>query len=155
MWQSKPMNDSVATGGAAASARPRTLKPHPLRAKLLAALELPHGARTRTRERTTALVAGARGRAGERPMLDSFLQEFGLAHEEGIALMSLAEALLRIPDDSTADLLIAEKRKLRRGWLRCRAGKQGSLSRSLDRRRRPVSLYIQRKRPQSDNRHIL
>jgi RHH-type proline utilization regulon transcriptional repressor/proline dehydrogenase/delta 1-pyrroline-5-carboxylate dehydrogenase len=77
--------------------------------RVLAALELSHGARTRARERATALVAGARARAGERPMLDSFLQEFGLANEEGIALMCLAEALLRIPDDTTADLLIAEK----------------------------------------------
>jgi RHH-type transcriptional regulator, proline utilization regulon repressor / proline dehydrogenase / delta 1-pyrroline-5-carboxylate dehydrogenase len=77
--------------------------------RVLAALELSHGARTRARERATALVAGARSRAAERPMLDSFLQEFGLANEEGIALMCLAEALLRIPDDTTADLLIAEK----------------------------------------------
>ena len=77
--------------------------------RVLAALELSHGARTRARERATALVAGARARAAERPMLDSFLQEFGLANEEGIALMCLAEALLRIPDDTTADLLIAEK----------------------------------------------
>src|SRR5580693_2624923 len=77
--------------------------------RVLASLELSHGARTRARERATSLVAGARSRAAERPMLDSFLQEFGLANEEGIALMCLAEALLRIPDDTTADLLIAEK----------------------------------------------
>ena len=41
--------------------------------------------------------------------LDSFLQEFGLSTREGIALMCLAEALLRIPDARTADLLIREK----------------------------------------------
>ncbi|MBM4192626.1 MAG: L-glutamate gamma-semialdehyde dehydrogenase [Gammaproteobacteria bacterium] len=56
-----------------------------------------------------ALVAGARCRADERPYLDEFLQEFGLSNQEGIALMCLAEALLRIPDDDTADRLIAEK----------------------------------------------
>ena len=56
-----------------------------------------------------ALVAGARARADERPYLDAFLQEFGLSNQEGIALMCLAEALLRIPDDDTADQLIAEK----------------------------------------------
>ncbi|MFM7396849.1 MAG: L-glutamate gamma-semialdehyde dehydrogenase [Gammaproteobacteria bacterium] len=56
-----------------------------------------------------ALVAGARRRADERPYLDAFLQEFGLSNQEGIALMCLAEALLRIPDDDTADRLIAEK----------------------------------------------
>ena len=55
------------------------------------------------------LVMGARARADERPYLDAFLQEFGLSNQEGIALMCLAEALLRIPDDETADRLIAEK----------------------------------------------
>jgi RHH-type transcriptional regulator, proline utilization regulon repressor / proline dehydrogenase / delta 1-pyrroline-5-carboxylate dehydrogenase len=56
-----------------------------------------------------ALVRGARARADERPYLDAFLAEFGLSNPEGIALMCLAEALLRIPDDDTADRLIAEK----------------------------------------------
>ena len=56
-----------------------------------------------------ALVAGARARADERPYLDAFLQEFGLTNPEGIALMCLAEALLRVPDEATADRLIAEK----------------------------------------------
>jgi RHH-type transcriptional regulator, proline utilization regulon repressor / proline dehydrogenase / delta 1-pyrroline-5-carboxylate dehydrogenase len=56
-----------------------------------------------------ALLRGVRSRAHERPFLDAFLQEFGLSNEEGIALMCLAEALLRIPDDANADLLIAEK----------------------------------------------
>ncbi|MBI3440474.1 MAG: bifunctional proline dehydrogenase/L-glutamate gamma-semialdehyde dehydrogenase PutA, partial [Proteobacteria bacterium] len=41
--------------------------------------------------------------------LDSFLQEFGLSTREGIALMCLAEALLRIPDAKTADKLIRDK----------------------------------------------
>jgi RHH-type proline utilization regulon transcriptional repressor/proline dehydrogenase/delta 1-pyrroline-5-carboxylate dehydrogenase len=56
-----------------------------------------------------ALVRAVRERAGERPYLDAFLQEFGLSSEEGVALMCLAEALLRIPDDDNADRLIAEK----------------------------------------------
>jgi RHH-type proline utilization regulon transcriptional repressor/proline dehydrogenase/delta 1-pyrroline-5-carboxylate dehydrogenase len=41
--------------------------------------------------------------------LDKFLQEFGLSTAEGIALMCLAEALLRIPDTSTADKMIRDK----------------------------------------------
>ena len=41
--------------------------------------------------------------------LDAFLQEFGLSNKEGIALMCLAESLLRVPDEETADRLIAEK----------------------------------------------
>ena len=41
--------------------------------------------------------------------LDAFLQEFGLSNREGVALMCLAEALLRIPDKKTINQLIAEK----------------------------------------------
>ena len=41
--------------------------------------------------------------------LDAFLLEFGLSNAEGVALMCLAEALLRVPDALTADRLIAEK----------------------------------------------
>jgi RHH-type proline utilization regulon transcriptional repressor/proline dehydrogenase/delta 1-pyrroline-5-carboxylate dehydrogenase len=72
-----------------------------------------------------ALVAGARARADERPYLDAFLQEFGLSNQEGIALMCLAEALLRIPDDATADRLIAEK--LAGGDWSSHAGRSDSL----------------------------
>ena len=72
-----------------------------------------------------ALVAGARARADERPYLDAFLHEFGLSNQEGIALMCLAEALLRIPDDATADLLIAEK--LAGGDWSAHAGRSDSL----------------------------
>jgi RHH-type proline utilization regulon transcriptional repressor/proline dehydrogenase/delta 1-pyrroline-5-carboxylate dehydrogenase len=72
-----------------------------------------------------ALVIGARQRADERSYLDAFLQEFGLSNQEGIALMCLAEALLRIPDDATADRLIAEK--LRSGDWAAHAGRSESL----------------------------
>jgi RHH-type proline utilization regulon transcriptional repressor/proline dehydrogenase/delta 1-pyrroline-5-carboxylate dehydrogenase len=41
--------------------------------------------------------------------LDGFLKEFGLSDREGVALMSLAEALLRIPDADTANRLIRDK----------------------------------------------
>src|SRR3984957_10457808 len=76
---------------------------------LLHALELTGGARHRAVATAVGLVDGARARRDERPFLDAFLQEFGLSNQEGIALMCIAEALLRIPDDATADRLIAEK----------------------------------------------
>ena len=38
-----------------------------------------------------------------------FPEEFGLSNKEGVALMCLAEALLRVPDTRTADRLISEK----------------------------------------------
>ncbi len=48
---------------------------------------------------------------------DAFLQSYGLGTEEGIALMALAEALLRIPDNDTADRLIQDLLK-DRDWRR-------------------------------------
>jgi len=55
------------------------------------------------------LVQAFRNRPQKPDMLDSFLQEYGLSNKEGIALMCLAEALLRIPDKATRDDLIADK----------------------------------------------
>src|SRR6202451_3072434 len=92
---------------------------------LLRALELTGGARHRAVATAMALVDGARARRDERPFLDAFLQEFGLSNQEGIALMCIAEALLRIPDDATADRLIAEK--LATGDWSSHSGKSESL----------------------------
>ncbi len=55
------------------------------------------------------LVSRSRQAKNKRGTLDAFLEEFGLSNREGVALMCLAEALLRIPDGDTADTLIAEK----------------------------------------------
>jgi len=57
----------------------------------------------------TELVTASRCRSHESGTLDSFLREFGLSNSEGIALMCLAEALLRVPDQATIDSLISEK----------------------------------------------
>jgi RHH-type proline utilization regulon transcriptional repressor/proline dehydrogenase/delta 1-pyrroline-5-carboxylate dehydrogenase len=54
-----------------------------------------------------ALIEGARGKKASG--IDAFLQQYGLDTEEGIALMCLAEALLRVPDAATADALIKDK----------------------------------------------
>ncbi|MGL9688638.1 MAG: bifunctional proline dehydrogenase/L-glutamate gamma-semialdehyde dehydrogenase PutA [Wolbachia sp.] len=42
-------------------------------------------------------------------IIDSFMQQYSLSNDEGIALMCLAESLLRIPDDYTIDELIKDK----------------------------------------------
>ncbi|HEX3397357.1 MAG TPA: bifunctional proline dehydrogenase/L-glutamate gamma-semialdehyde dehydrogenase PutA [Steroidobacteraceae bacterium] len=93
--------------------------------RLLHSLELTGGARHRAVATAMKLVEGARARRDERPFLDAFLQEFGLSNQEGIALMCIAEALLRIPDDVTADRLIAEK--LATGDWSAHAGQSESL----------------------------
>ena len=62
-----------------------------------------------------AIVAQAadlvrRIRAGGKPgLMEGFLAEYGLSTDEGIALMCLAEALLRVPDAETMDALIEDK----------------------------------------------
>ena len=49
-------------------------------------------------------------RKGARPgMMEVFLAEYGLSTDEGVALMCLAEALLRVPDSATIDALIEDK----------------------------------------------
>ena len=55
------------------------------------------------------LVEGARRSQKKQGVVESFLQEFSLGTREGLALMCLAEALLRTPDEDTRDRLIAEK----------------------------------------------
>jgi len=60
-------------------------------------------------EQATSLVNACRACSHQAGTLDAFLQEFGLSNKEGVALMCLAEALLRVPDEATADQLIAEK----------------------------------------------
>ena len=58
--------------------------------------------------RATALVTALR--EDEAPgLMEVFLAEYGLSTEEGIALMCLAEALLRVPDAETIDALIEDK----------------------------------------------
>ena len=45
----------------------------------------------------------------DRSKLDAFLSEYGLDNQEGVALMCLAESLLRIPDNKTRNMIISEK----------------------------------------------
>ncbi len=64
------------------------------------------------RARITALGADfvTRIRASAKPgLMEVFLAEYGLSTDEGIALMCLAEALLRVPDAETMDALIEDK----------------------------------------------
>jgi RHH-type transcriptional regulator, proline utilization regulon repressor / proline dehydrogenase / delta 1-pyrroline-5-carboxylate dehydrogenase len=55
------------------------------------------------------LVVSVRKNRQAQGSIDAFMQQFSLSSEEGVVLMCLAEALLRIPDAETADLLIADK----------------------------------------------
>ena len=61
--------------------------------------------------RARELILKLRGKH-HRGSLDSFLLEFNLSNEEGVALMCLAEALLRVPDKQNIDRLIKDKLSL-------------------------------------------
>ncbi len=77
--------------------------------ELLALARPPDAAREAIRQEAVALVVSARARREGKTGIESFLQQYGLASQEGVVLMCLAEALLRIPDADTADKLIADK----------------------------------------------
>ncbi|MDO9248628.1 MAG: bifunctional proline dehydrogenase/L-glutamate gamma-semialdehyde dehydrogenase, partial [Phenylobacterium sp.] len=78
-------------------------------AALLASRPLSTEDREEVRQEAEALVRFARKGAAKQGVVESFLQEFSLSTREGLALMCLAEALLRTPDEETRDRLIAEK----------------------------------------------
>ncbi|PML95459.1 bifunctional proline dehydrogenase/L-glutamate gamma-semialdehyde dehydrogenase PutA [Vibrio breoganii] len=63
----------------------------------------------RTKRQTTALIEAIRADKRSIQMIDALLLEYSLDTQEGILLMCLAEALMRIPDSETADALIKDK----------------------------------------------
>ena len=77
--------------------------------ELISRAPLPAKARAAVRAEAEALVRGARRKARRQGVVEGFLQEFSLGTREGLALMCLAEALLRTPDEATQGRLIAEK----------------------------------------------
>ncbi|MEE9313841.1 MAG: bifunctional proline dehydrogenase/L-glutamate gamma-semialdehyde dehydrogenase PutA [Rhizobiaceae bacterium] len=64
--------------------------------------------RKRISERAAELVERIRADS-DASMMELFLGEYGLSSDEGVALMCLAEALLRVPDGATMDALIEDK----------------------------------------------
>lgn len=76
---------------------------------LLAQDQLSKPVRQQIQQHAQDWINQCRDHVQQQPLLDAFLQEFGLKNHEGLALMGLAEALLRIPDTATADRLIHEK----------------------------------------------
>jgi len=76
--------------------------------QLIADTGLDEAARNAISARAEALVTTVR-KGNRLGLMESFLSEYGLATDEGVALMSLAEALLRVPDADTVDALIHDK----------------------------------------------
>ncbi|HUF80336.1 MAG TPA: L-glutamate gamma-semialdehyde dehydrogenase [Burkholderiales bacterium] len=75
----------------------------------LRALQPGAGVAARIQQRAVQLAARVRATPPGPLSAESFLRHYGLSTPEGVALMCVAEALLRIPDRETADALIQEK----------------------------------------------
>ncbi len=71
--------------------------------------DLPQPAKERIAARARRLVEVIRAERIRASGIDAFMHEYELSSQEGVALMCLAEALLRIPDDETRDALIRDK----------------------------------------------
>lgn len=75
----------------------------------LAGIKLDAATRRMILSEAARLVERVRRNSRNGPLIDALLLEYGLFNEEGIALMRLAEALIRTPDRATAALLVRDK----------------------------------------------
>ncbi len=78
-------------------------------AELLEEAALDDGQKRAIAKHARELVAHVRARRRSAGGVDAFMHEYDLSSQEGIAIMCLAEALLRVPDSSTALMLIQDK----------------------------------------------
>ncbi len=76
--------------------------------RLISAANLPADERAEISAQAADLVRAIRGTT-QPGLMEVFLAEYGLSTDEGVALMCLAEALLRVPDADTIDALIEDK----------------------------------------------
>src|SRR6185437_13390936 len=77
--------------------------------RLLQAYSVPVETRARITSHAVELIAAIRRRDSGAGPVEALMHEYDLSSDEGLVLMMLAEALLRIPDAATRDLLIRDK----------------------------------------------
>lgn len=77
--------------------------------ELLVQARLPADEQARAQALAADLVKRVRARAQDQGAIEAFMRQYDLGSEEGVLLMCVAEALLRIPDQETADKLIRDK----------------------------------------------
>jgi RHH-type proline utilization regulon transcriptional repressor/proline dehydrogenase/delta 1-pyrroline-5-carboxylate dehydrogenase len=117
-----PITDATASARTDIRKLHRAPEPEVLR-PLLRDAALQRESRRRVESRALGMLAELRAAQGS-GWVNQFLQEYRLNTSEGIALLSLAEAFLRVPDPETADQLIADK--LGNADWRAHAGKSHS-----------------------------
>ncbi len=88
---------------------------------LLSALLWDNDLATRTQHHAVDFIKRIRKTRRKTASLESFFEQYGLNTKEGLALMSMAEALLRIPDPKTASTLIRDK-VAGTNWLKSASG---------------------------------
>jgi RHH-type proline utilization regulon transcriptional repressor/proline dehydrogenase/delta 1-pyrroline-5-carboxylate dehydrogenase len=107
------LTPALATSPLRAAITALTRRPEPeLLPGLIEQARLPDAQAAAAQALALRVARGVReqGRAGGRAgLVQGLLQEFALSSQEGVALMCLAEALLRIPDAATRDALIRDK----------------------------------------------
>jgi RHH-type proline utilization regulon transcriptional repressor/proline dehydrogenase/delta 1-pyrroline-5-carboxylate dehydrogenase len=101
------MNDTLATLRAAIGSDHRIAEAEAV--ERLRGAQPEAAAARRIGEQALALAAEVRAAPLDPLSAESFLRHYGLSTREGVALMCIAEALLRIPDAATADALLREK----------------------------------------------
>ncbi|MCB1600722.1 MAG: bifunctional proline dehydrogenase/L-glutamate gamma-semialdehyde dehydrogenase PutA [Xanthomonadales bacterium] len=94
-------------------------------ADLLRVAEMDADLKSRIHDTAADLVRRVRARKADQSPVESFMRQYDLSSEEGVLLMCVAEALLRIPDADTADKLISDK--LGEANFEAHAGKSDSL----------------------------
>ena len=77
--------------------------------ELLEQARLPAEEQIQAQRLAVDLVKRVRARAQDQGAIEAFMRQYDLGSEEGVLLMCVAEALLRIPDQETADKLIRDK----------------------------------------------
>ena len=77
--------------------------------ELLEQARLPAADQAKAQALAADLVRRVRARAQDQGAIEAFMRQYDLGSEEGVLLMCVAEALLRIPDQDTADKLIRDK----------------------------------------------
>ena len=77
--------------------------------ELLEQARLPANEQIQAQRLAVDLVKRVRARAQDQGAIEAFMRQYDLGSDEGVLLMCVAEALLRIPDQETADKLIRDK----------------------------------------------
>ena len=110
---STPLTTALSSSALRSAIDAATRRPEPeLLPALVAQATLAEAQAAEVEARALRIAGGVRERArasGRAGLVQGLLQEFALSSQEGVALMCLAEALLRIPDAATRNALIRDK----------------------------------------------